>query len=467
MYGKGNNSDISNAAANVLPQLPKTLSRHEIPLRQALRIINQRLATTSTPTTITPPRLTPPKPFYFTTTRTPLPPSPQHSLYPNIHNTPSTGSPLVLCTPPPLPPASPAPSTVPTSPTVVSLLVRMLDSAAGIVPQHNHTNSPSTTRQTHTGLTATSRAGLACLPLPIVRGVEHERLARFHNWTEMQISCMHALLSPHTSPKTWDITQIHDSSLALDYLTRASLVDRNKFARRALNWLTGDQQGKQTRQQFNSPADTRFAFFRAVESGDRRRAVKLGRLVVRNEDNETDIDVKVRADATIVMGMKPREQKAMAANNIGYLLQHGSVKREQNIKEAIRYYEMAVAWGSPAAACNLAHLLHCDDESDGLERARRLYELAIERGERNFAPRNLGLLLTEGKCTNADDVVYAAQCLLLGVREGDGTARMKCRKTLAKICRSFKFKMSASSELRKECVAAFQNPALDGWERRG
>lgn len=323
-----------------------------------------------------------------------------------------------------------------------SQVVQLMDAAVGVQRQGDE----------FIGITLSSHLGCKSLPLYMVRGIEYENAARLLNWTEMDIGRIHKMLEiVHDEGKdmrNWFVGDVKDMTCATEYVMRATLTG-NRFAKRVLDWLS-PKGGQGVETTINGG---RAEYIRAIREGERERAIQLGRMMAGGETGNN----KVRADETIVMTMAPREQKAMSANNIGFLLQHGSGDVEVNVSESIKYYEMAIAWGSAAAASNLGYVYQCGVKNSNVipdgPRATRLYHLAIERGERNFAPRNLALLYLRGCQGVKVDVAEAARCLLLGIEQGDAQARAKCRKTLQSLVRSWRFKLVAYS-LRQQCLSA-------------
>lgn len=316
---------------------------------------------------------------------------------------------------------------------------RLLDSAVGIVIGSHGVS----------GITLSSHAGCACLPPYLVRRVEYEAAMRQLNCSEMVIGRMHAMFNDR-----WYYGDVRDANAAGEYLIRATLVG-NRFAKRVLDWLAPERsKGLHTTQNGG-----REEYIRAIRDGERERAVEIGRYVVacgakvKGTGGTTPTRGTVRPDATMLMKMPNNEQKALAANNIGFILAHGESGLEKDIPEAMYYYEMAIKWGSASAANNLAFLLHYGADGDispNGAKAKLLYELAIERGERNYAPRNLGVLLHQGAPGVRVDLDGAAQSLLLGLREGNHTGMVKCAKTMQILLRSWRFWWSGSP-LRKFC----------------
>lgn len=298
------------------------------------------------------------------------------------------------------------------------------------------------------------------------------------------------------------VGQVRDLACATDYLTRATIT-RNRYARRLLNWLKPHMTMTSVLQ---SPVHVARGFVEAVKQRDRERAIKLGRMIEawdggqwwihhdRKYNNnfsatttgdtahdfmnrggfgdtghtraveqyqdglDKRVRMQVRPDATMVLGMKPREQKAMAANNIAFLLHHGNEQHEieRDINEAVRYYEMAVAWGSASAACNLAHLYH---HEYGLgKKALGYYELALERGERNFTPRNIAQLLQNGTHDLPPNTVQAAYWLVIGIAQGDAQARMKCRTSLKHLTTSLRYRFLAPPDVKRQCERVLCEP---------
>lgn len=287
------------------------------------------------------------------------------------------------------------------------------------------------------GGTVSGEGGLRSLPAYVVRRVEYERVMRRANCSEMEIAAMHGEFSD-----CWYYGDVKDMKGGADYLMRACVCG-NMFARRVLEWLAPEEaRGLGGGGMVGGKEE----WFRAIRMGERERAVELGRMVGGEG---------VRPDATMLIRMGVREQRALAANNIGWMLAHGHGV-EQDVEEAICYYDMAMQWGSAAACSNKGFLLHygADDmvPRDG-NAARELYELAIERGERDHAPRNLGLLLARGGGGIRRDVAKGARWLLVGLREGDEMARERCAESLRRVVRSWRMAVWAPA-LRSECLAA-------------
>lgn len=330
-------------------------------------------------------------------------------------------------------------------PDEVARVIQLMDAAVGVQRKSNE----------YIGITLSSHMACKSLPLYFARGIEYESAARLLNYTEMDIGLIHQVLkSVHSDVqdmRNWYIGDIKDMNCAIEYVMRATLAG-NRFAKQILDWLTPDG----GRGVVTTTNGGRSEYIRAIREGERERAIQLGRMMGGGETG----DERVRPDETVVLAMPPREQKAMAANNIGYLLQHGGQDIDVDITESIKYYEMAVAWGSAAAASNLGYLYQCGTEDSSIApdgaRAERLYHLAIERGERNFAPRNLALLYMRSCHGIKSDLAEAARCLLLGIEQGDGQARAKCRKSMQTIIRSWKFKFFPSA-LKQQCYGALES----------
>lgn len=284
------------------------------------------------------------------------------------------------------------------------------------------------------GSTLSADMGLRCLPEYIVRRVEYESTLRKFNRSEMEIGIVHAEFED-----SWYYGDVSDKELASEYLMRAMAVG-NMFAGKVLEWLDPER-GREGR-------GGKEEWLKAIERGDRQRAVELGRVVGGGGN--------VRPDCTVVMRMDGREQRAVSANNIGFMLANGKGGVTRNVEEAVRYYDMGIEWGSGPAASNKGFLLHYGAgglvRKDG-EGARMLYELAIERGERNHAPRNLGLLYWAGGGGMRRDVGKAARWLLVGLQEGDEEAKMRCEISLKRVLRSWRLALYQPA-LKAECMAA-------------
>lgn len=322
---------------------------------------------------------------------------------------------------------------------------RLLDASIGLSPQVRGWR----------GGTLSTYAGLQCLPVDIVRRVEYENVGRTLNMSEMQIATFHTLFRDD-----WDAGHVADAGKCAEYLTRATLCG-NRFANKVLTWLAPEcAQGIDT-----TLSAGRAAYLEAIRMKRRARAVGLGRMMCGAEMGMG----QARPDATAILEMDVRGQKAVAANNIGYVLVHGAEGIERDAVEAIKYYSMAMKWGSAAAACNLGHLFYVG--ADGVAacgtRAKGLYEMALRRGERNYAPRNLAILYHRGADGVKADVGKAARLLVLGIREGEGAARAKCRTSLKMVMRSWRF-VFVSAEVKRACAQAVSTKPGEGeWAEWG
>lgn len=305
---------------------------------------------------------------------------------------------------------------------------RLLDTAAGL----------RAGARGFKGATIPAENGLRCLPPYLVRRVEYERVMRRGNRSEMDIGAVHGEFTD-----CWYYGDVKDVQGGVEYLMRACLCG-NLFAKRVLEWLAPEEARRLGGKGLDGGKEE---WLRAIRMGERERAVELGRIVGAGGEG-------VRPDATMLMRMSVKEQRALAANNIGWTLAHGSGV-ERDVDEAIRYYDMAIEWGSAAACSNKGFLYHYGAEGelkrDG-EMACRLYEMAIGRGERNHAPRNLGLLYAHGGGGGRRDVAKAVRWLLVGLREGNEEARGKCAISLKRNVGSWRLAMRHRA-LREECLA--------------
>lgn len=312
--------------------------------------------------------------------------------------------------------------------------IKMFDKGSGIRPGIHE----------NVGVTLTSYKGCRSLPLHIVRRVEYETLARILNFSEMEIGHLHDQFADG-----WYVGDVRNIKLATDYLMRATLIG-NKFAKKALDWLSPKHgEGIST-----DKRSAREEYIRAIQKGDRKRAVELGHMLSGGElGNE-----RGRADATCILQLSSKAQKAVSANNIGYLLAHGAPGIQADPQQAIEYYRMAIEWGSGPAASNLGFLYYTgapEVKRDALA-AQRHYMLAIQRGERNFAPRNLAILMQHGGPGLRASTVAAAHYFLLAIREGDELARAKSKKSLRALMRSWKRYMVVP-EVRRQCWDALRD----------
>ena len=311
--------------------------------------------------------------------------------------------------------------------------IRLLDSAVGLRPAVH----------AFRGATLTSDVAVRCLPIYLVRRVEYERAARAANLSEMDIARIHAPFRDDP----WYIGDVRDVKRGTEYLLKATMTG-NRVAKHVLDWLAPRVWTRV------DAAGGKDEYFKAIRDGDRERAVELGRAVGQ------------RPNETGMMRLGSAEQRAMAANNIGFMVARGEGV-EKNVMEAVKYYEMAIKCGSSAACVNLGLLFYNGDEvGRDLVKARLLYETALERGERDYAPRNLGILLFHGGGGVKSDVVGAARLLLMGIREGNDDAKRKCRKSLAIVMRSWRMRLAPAS-LRRECANALASDEMDVIATRG
>lgn len=102
---------------------------------------------------------------------------------------------------------------------------------------------------------------------------------------------------------------------------------------------------------------------------------------------------------------------------------------------ARKWYELAVSWGHGLAANNLASLLLQGPPEIPVDATAALqnFLLAIERGERIYAPMNLGELYLSGAPGVQSDPGEAAKYLLLALSEGDSIARLGARKSMQEL----------------------------------
>lgn len=291
------------------------------------------------------------------------------------------------------------------------------------------------------GATLSAESGLRSLPAYLVRRVEYERVMRRANMSEMDIGVMHGEFTD-----CWYYGDVKDVQGGVEYLMRACVCG-NLFARRVLEWLAPEEARRLGGKGLDGGKEE---WLRAIRMGERERAVELGRIVGGGGGD-------VRPDATMLVRMSVKEQRALAANNIGWIVAHGCGV-EVDVEEAIRYYDMAIEWGSAAACSNKGFLYHYGADGrmkrDG-DLARKLYEMAIGRGERNHAPRNLGLLYAHGGGGMKRDVVEGVRWMLVGLREGNETARGKCAMSLKRNVGSWRLAMRERA-LRDECVVELE-----------
>lgn len=328
-------------------------------------------------------------------------------------------------------------------------VVRLLDAACGI---------KRVDQKRYVGKTLTAYAGCKALPIYLVRPVEIESLARRLNRTEMDIGRIHNFLvqledGSKGEKLSWEKKDILNKGIAIDYLMRATLVG-NKFARRVLEWIAPVRAKGINPSQGAAHAE----YVRAISAGQHRRAIQIGCLIIGGETGKTSF----RPDDEIVLAMPATAREAMAANNIGYLLLHGRGGVSQNVQEAVKYFEIAVRLGSASAANNLGHVYFSGAGGEVMRdgrRAKEMYMLAIERGERTKAPRNLAILLLRGGPGLKIDTSSAVHWLLLGLCEHDSETRRKCKMTLCLATHSWRFWFIRRA-LKRQCMAALHGVDL-------
>lgn len=322
-------------------------------------------------------------------------------------------------------------------------VVRLLDAACGIKRMNG---------KRYVGRTLTTYMGCKALPVYLVRPVEVECVARRLNCTEMDIGRVHNFLGQLSNDSkdgriTWDLNDVLDKKMGCEYLMRATLTG-NKFAKRVLEWMAPVK----AKDIVPTLGAAHAEYIRAINSGQRRLAIQMGTMVAGGETGKAPI----RPDHTFVLAMPAHAREAMSANNIGYMLLHGLGGVNRNVEEAIKYFETAIKLGSAAGASNLGHVYFSGANGgvvkDG-QRAKQLYMLAVERGERSSAPRNLAVLLLRGAPGLRSDMQEAVRWLLLGLREGDNEARGKCEKTLRLTMRSWRFVL-VNKAMKRDCFAA-------------
>lgn len=318
----------------------------------------------------------------------------------------------------------------------VAEAIRLLDNAVGI----------GTVRGRTVGLTLTAARAASCLPLYLVRRVEYESAARRLNISEMDITCLH---SPFDNARY--IGDIRNLNAAVEYLLRAALTG-NRFACELLSWLAPD--GDAT----TSKNGTREKYLAAIRTNDMDTAIALGQVLGGGNVGGRS----VRPDSTNFLQMSGKEQKATSANNIGYLLSHGTDEITASPARAMDYYRMAVDWGSASAASNMGFMYYTGAEGiarDGMA-AYDYYKIAIARGERNYAPRNMGILLQHGAPGLKPDVNAAASYFLLALREGDDLAKLKAKKSLRTLMSSWK-RYLLPTQVRRECKGIVRNHVIE------
>lgn len=313
-------------------------------------------------------------------------------------------------------------------------IIQLLDNAAGI------RTTPSGTH----GATRTADIGTRCLDPQIVRPVEYEGLARHLRLSELEVGLLHSLFSQ-------DFRRFHVSNeeIATDYLMRA-IMRGNRYAKKVLDWLA-PHHGRGL--DGWSGLSGRLEYLRAIECKERERAVEIGRFLGGAEFGYGP----ARPDKTMLMTLSTQEQKAMSANNLGYLLLHGARGIEKNEKESVLYFRMAINWGSAAAASNLGLMYAKGNKAveRNCVRAKGLYELAIARGERDYAPRNLAILLAEGGNGVRRDYASSLRLLILSIKGAEGRGREKSAETLGRAVGSWRFRF-VGRELRSMCRAVLE-----------
>jgi hypothetical protein len=177
-----------------------------------------------------------------------------------------------------------------------------------------------------------------------------------------------------------------------------------------------------------------------------------------------------------------REAVLLGNADAAYSLGCVAERLARDTAAARKWYELAVSWGHGLAANNLGSLLlqGASDVPMNAPEARRNFVLAIERGERLYAPMNLGELYLAGAPGVDQDPARAAQYLLLALSEGDSVARLGARRSMHELIMmqerkeveptgvSRRRSRSRVLEPRKEskCAATDAPPAEDVTARR-
>lgn len=127
-------------------------------------------------------------------------------------------------------------------------------------------------------------------------------------------------------------------------------------------------------------------------------------------------------------------EKAVLLGNADAAYSMGCVAERLNKDPASarKFYELAILWGHSLAANNLGSLLlqGASDVPMNAAEARDNFVIAIERGERLYAPMNLGELYLAGAPGVDPNPTKAAEYLLLALSEGDSVAKVGARKSM-------------------------------------
>lgn len=127
-------------------------------------------------------------------------------------------------------------------------------------------------------------------------------------------------------------------------------------------------------------------------------------------------------------------EKAVLLGNADAAYSMGCVAERLNKDPASarKFYELAIMWGHSLAANNLGSLLlqGASDVPMNAPEARDNFVIAIQRGERLYAPMNLGELYLAGAPGVDPNPTKAAEYLLLALSEGDSVAKLGARKSM-------------------------------------
>jgi TPR repeat protein/serine/threonine protein kinase len=291
-----------------------------------------------------------------------------------------------------------------------------VDIVSGIASQELERSDRSANMKVAAGLNLETRTGLSLLPHFVVRRVEWERAAREHHCTDAELAIIRRTLSNHA----WSKADVRHGQAAIDYLAFCDQRTKglNASAKSAAAWIYRWGVG-------NVPVDVPRAmqlWSAAVEMGEAEAANGLG-LIYHHGRPGIDVDwhaAQSYYELAVGWGC------ASAAVNLGVLHHNGEANFPADGVAAERFYSIGSALGDPIAANNIGVLYQCG--CTGVEpdvaKAVQGYTLAISRGERNHAHRNLGDLFWNGAGAVPKNRTAAIHHWIVAMREGDSSSQM-------------------------------------------
>lgn len=289
------------------------------------------------------------------------------------------------------------------------------------------------------GLNEKTRAGLASLPLIVVRRVEWEATGRHLKLSDLEMQQIRRSLVKGK----WNKNDVTDGWSARRYLEEY-VADGISSAQSALGWLY--RWGAGGLKKDISKAVELWEV--SIERGSDAEACNGLGLLYHHGREDFPADGK-RGRQYYEMAVE--QGYTAAAVNLGVMLHDGAGCVEANGEAAQRLYEMASRDGDAIAANNLGLLLQhgCAGVEPNAALARAAFESAIARNERHHACRNLGELLWDGGKGVERDRHVALDYFVMAINRGDVSSRAV-----------------AISRLKRLVASAHREPQLDAGEQR-